>query len=71
MFTILLLGLLVVAGAQPINLSTASTSSISACSAAMDDQLPYYTPEGFNFSGNIRRYYVAAEIDTWNYGKEP
>jgi len=33
----------------------------------MDGKLPYYQPMGFNFSGNIHRYYVAAEVDTWDY----
>jgi manganese oxidase len=42
-------------------------SAISQCASQMDGSLPYYTPEGFNFSGNIRRYYVSAEITPWNY----
>jgi hypothetical protein len=33
----------------------------------MDGKLPYYQPTGFNFSGTTRRYYIAAEIDTWDY----
>lgn len=44
-----------------------STIDISSCLAKMDGKLPYYQPKGFNFSGNIRRYYVAAEVDTWDY----
>ena len=45
-----------------------STVSIDpTCSNKMDGRLPYYQPTGFNFSGNIRRYYIAAEIDTWDY----
>jgi len=43
------------------------SSDISSCLAKMDGKLPYYQPTGFNFSGNIRRYYVAAEVDTWDY----
>jgi hypothetical protein len=42
---------------------------IASCQAQMDGKLPYYTPEDFNFSGNIRRYYVSAEMVTWNYGQ--
>ncbi|KAJ8096638.1 Cupredoxin [Lipomyces tetrasporus] len=37
------------------------------CMSEMDGMLPSYTPPGFNFSGNTRRYYMAAEIDTWDY----
>ncbi|KAK9320601.1 Cupredoxin [Lipomyces orientalis] len=46
----------------------AKTSSMAAqCKVEMDGKLPPYTPPGFNFSGNTRRYYMAAEIDTWDY----
>jgi hypothetical protein len=61
--------LLATAGAVssiPVNQNVTS-STIQACAAKMDGQLPYYQPTGFNFSGNIRRYYVAAEVDTWDY----
>ena len=37
------------------------------CKARMDGHLPSYVPPNFHFSGNVRRYYVAAEIDTWDY----
>lgn len=50
---------------SPINI-TSSTGNYT-CSGHMDGHLPYYQPRGFNFTGNVRRYYVAAEIDTWNY----
>ncbi|KAK9384413.1 Cupredoxin [Lipomyces mesembrius] len=39
----------------------------ASCLAEMDGMLPPYIPAGFNFSGNTRRYYMAAEIDTWDY----
>ena len=39
----------------------------SECSGKMDGHLPYSVPTSFKFSGNVRRYYVAAEIDTWDY----
>jgi hypothetical protein len=42
-------------------------STWSACAAKMDDHLPYSVPTTFNYSGTVRRYYVAAEIDTWDY----
>ncbi|KAF4626427.1 hypothetical protein G7Y89_g11732 [Cudoniella acicularis] len=40
---------------------------LSGCASQMDGKLPYYQPLGFNFSGNVRRYYVAAEVEAWNY----
>jgi manganese oxidase len=61
----LLFAATVLVSGTPIN-NTSSTGNYT-CSGHMDSQLPYYQPRGFNFSGNIRRYYVAAEIDTWNY----
>lgn len=33
----------------------------------MDGKLPSVLPLGFNYSGNVRRYYVAAEEVEWNY----
>jgi hypothetical protein len=33
----------------------------------MDGVLPQYTPPGFNFSGNVRKYYIAAEEVEWDY----
>jgi len=46
---------------------TSAPINLSSCAAQMDGKLPYYQPLGFNFSGAIRRYYVAAEVETWNY----
>ncbi|EME42637.1 hypothetical protein DOTSEDRAFT_26207 [Dothistroma septosporum NZE10] len=46
---------------------TTYTPSMQACVASMDGQLPSTTPSSFNFSGNVRRYYVAAEEIEWNY----
>jgi manganese oxidase len=62
---ILALAATAVVSGSPIN-NTYSTGSYT-CSGHMDGHLPYYQPQGFKFSGNVRRYYVAAEIDTWNY----
>lgn len=33
----------------------------------MDGSLPYYVPKGFSFSGKVRRYYMSAEVDEWDY----
>jgi hypothetical protein len=46
---------------------TATPTNLPACASQLDGKLPYYQPQGFTFSGNIRRYYVAAEVDTWDY----
>ena len=63
--------LLLLAGAGVVSSSPVfqdvTNGMLTSCSTRMDGKLPYYQPMGFNFSGNIRRYYVAAEVDTWNY----
>ncbi|RHZ58255.1 hypothetical protein CDV55_100250 [Aspergillus turcosus] len=57
-----LLGTAVGAMAGPIQNFT-----MAQCEAMMNGHLPYTVPRGFNFSGNVRRYYVAAEIEQWDY----
>ncbi|RMZ12644.1 hypothetical protein D0864_00647 [Hortaea werneckii] len=47
--------------------STSSSSSLQACANRLDGQLPSPTPLGYKFSGNVRRYYVAAEEEEWDY----
>lgn len=42
-------------------------TGLSSCAASMDDSLPGELPSDFEFSGNIRRYYVAAEQVLWDY----
>lgn len=37
------------------------------CKAHLDGHLPYYVPPSFTFSGRVRRYYVAAEVEPWDY----
>lgn len=37
------------------------------CKAHLNGELPYYVPPNFQFSGTVRRYYVAAEVVTWDY----
>lgn len=44
-----------------------TTSSAAACAASMNGQLPEPLPVDFHFSGNIRRYYIAAEQIEWDY----
>lgn len=59
---------------RPIRHNSRDTPSISNgvqqsvnCSSALDGKLPKQIPTGFNFTGNVRTYYIAAEQDTWNY----
>jgi hypothetical protein len=33
----------------------------------LDGNLPEFTPSNFRFSGNVRRYYIAAEETEWDY----
>ncbi|KAI4850188.1 Cupredoxin, partial [Aureobasidium sp. EXF-8845] len=42
------------------------------CQALMDGQVPgkNSVPSGFEFSGNVRTYYVAAEEVAWNYAPD-
>jgi hypothetical protein len=47
--------------------STNNSSTSNSCAAAMDGQLPSFVPSNFHFSGNVRRYYVAAEEVEWDY----
>jgi len=47
--------------------SPSSSSSFQACAIRLDGQLPSPTPLGYEFSGNVRRYYVAAEEEEWDY----
>lgn len=37
------------------------------CAASMNGELPTPTPSNFQFSGNVRKYFVAAEEIEWNY----
>lgn len=53
--------------AAPSTVDAPRRDSWEECEARMNGELPYYVPTGFNFSGNVRRYYVAAELVTWDY----
>lgn len=60
--------------AAPVLGASLNEDAWEQCEARLDGQLPYYVPPNFAFSGNVRRYYVAAEVDTWDYaptGKAP
>jgi hypothetical protein len=48
-----------------VSYSNGATRSLASCSASMNGTLP--TSPGFNFSGTVRRYYVAAEEVEWDY----
>lgn len=52
--------------AKPVK-SDETRESLSACAASLNGILPSPTPSGYVFSGNIRKYYVAAEEVEWNY----
>ena len=45
----------------------ALASSLEACAGGLNGRLPDQTPIDFNFSGNVRRYYIAAEEIIWDY----
>ncbi|KAI6842417.1 Cupredoxin [Hortaea werneckii] len=47
--------------------STSTPSTLQSCANRLDGQLPSPTPLGYKFSGNVRRYYVAAEEEEWDY----
>lgn len=53
--------------ATPIETHETREESLSACAASMNGVLPSPTPSGYDFSGNVRKYYVAAEEVEWNY----
>lgn len=44
-----------------------SEDSKQTCYSQLDGNLPSFTPSNFHFSGNVRRYYIAAEELEWDY----
>jgi hypothetical protein len=64
--SVLTLGTSAVQGA-PYDNGKAHQSALRTCAAAMNGQLPNPVPSNFHFSGNVRRYYVAAEEVEWDY----
>jgi len=60
--------------AAPAPAASVNEDPWEQCEARLNGQLPYYVPPTFHFSGNVRRYYVAAEVEEWDYaptGKAP
>lgn len=57
------------AAAAPTSCTTTNdcVSPLAACQASMNGALPSPTPSGFAFSGNVRKYYIAAEEVVWDY----
>lgn len=53
--------------ATPFPPSSSSTPSLQACADRLDGELPSPTPFNYQFGGNVRRYYVAAEEVEWDY----
>lgn len=44
-----------------------NSPSLEQCKASMIGDLPDIIPTDFHYSGQIRRYYIAAERETWDY----
>ena len=47
--------------------AVATCQQYDDCKARLNGELPYYVPPTFTFSGRVRRYYVAAEVEPWDY----
>ena len=47
--------------------STLNATINESCATKMDGKLPSFVPSNFHFSGNVRRYYIAAEEVEWDY----
>ncbi|KAK3658498.1 hypothetical protein LTR56_001909 [Elasticomyces elasticus] len=50
-----------------VSASAAFSDDLQTCAAGLNGQIPVPTPPNWNFSGTIRRYYVAAEEVEWDY----
>jgi manganese oxidase len=44
-----------------------NSTALSTCAASMNGSLPSPISSDFHFSGQVRRYYIAAEQVTWDY----
>jgi hypothetical protein len=52
----------------PTKVNVAVPSAVlQSCATTMNGQLPAATPPGWAFSGNVRKFYVAAEEVEWDY----
>jgi len=47
--------------------SASATPSIQACRSSLNGAPPSPTPPGWNSSGKVRQYYIAAEEVEWDY----
>lgn len=48
--------------------TSAAALAANTCSTiSLDGSLPNPTPSNFKFSGNVRKHYIAAEEEDWNY----
>jgi hypothetical protein len=48
-----------------VSYSNGTTRSLASCAASLNGTVP--SSPGFNFSGTVRRYHVAAEEIEWDY----
>lgn len=69
MHSILFSILAVVVGtlAAPSTVNTRQSLVTEECLARLNGQLPFFVPPNFHFSGTVRRYYVAIDVETWDY----
>jgi hypothetical protein len=65
--TNIFLVLLITVVSGVLGVTTSSNKSQCVCTATLDGRLPAFTPTNFHFSGNVRRYYIAAEEMEWDY----
>lgn len=61
--TLLAAGLVSLAAAGP----ALAPGQLEKCAAGLDGKLPSNPPPDFHFSGNVRKYYVAADELEWDY----
>ncbi|KAK5679413.1 hypothetical protein LTS10_008230 [Elasticomyces elasticus] len=50
-----------------LTVSAAPSPELESCAAGLNGQIPVPTPPDWDFSGTVRRYYVAAEEVEWDY----
>ncbi|KAK5742376.1 hypothetical protein LTR17_003388 [Elasticomyces elasticus] len=50
-----------------LTVSAALSPELESCAAGLNGQIPVPTPPDWDFSGTVRRYYVAAEEVEWDY----
>ncbi|KAH9827085.1 Multicopper oxidase [Teratosphaeria destructans] len=52
---------------SPSQPTGSSSAALQSCAARLNGQVPSPTPPDFDFSGNVRRYFIAAEEEEWDY----